>query len=296
LAGATGAINITNAVLTERSADCAAYDNTYESSVNDISRSLMFQGNVVMTAGAEACTLVSNNIPNHDFNDATARFANDVAEVQQTFSIPRRPQPAGAATALSQRLYNAVMLNGVPVDLLSVGCYRPDDPMADGDGNVAIGCSENDAWLLDPLGTEGKFGADAHNAHTQPDGSYHYHGNPNALFDDAPGPEGSPVIGFAADGFPIYGSHFVDPASGQLRKAVSGYTLKVGSRPSGDGNPGGTYDGLYVDDWEFAGAGDLDECNGMTVDGQYGYYVTDAYPWIISCLSGTPDDSFAKGR
>jgi hypothetical protein len=292
----SGTVDITDAVFTERDADCAAYDSTLVSDVNDLSRAMMFAGNVVISAGDDACTLTSNNIPNHDFNDDSARFANAVAEVQQNFSIPRHPQPAASPTPLSQRLYNAVMLNGVPVDLLSAGCYNPDSPMADADGNVAIGCSENDPWLLDPLGTETKFGADAHNAHTQPDGSYHYHGNPNALFDDSPGPEGSPVIGFAADGFPIYGSYFVDPDSGELRKAVSGYTLRQGERPESDVDPGGAFDGLYVDDWEFTGAGDLDRCNGMMVDGQYGYYVTDSYPWIIGCHSGTPDPSFVKGR
>ena len=41
-------------------------------------------------------------------------------------------------------------------------------------------------------------------------------------------------------------------------------------------------------------AGDLDECNGMTVDGAYGYYVTDQYPWVMACFQGTPDPSFRK--
>lgn len=289
-----GVIDITNAVLTDRAGDCAVYDSTLVASVNDLGRNMMFAGNVVITAGTESCELVSNNIPNHDFNDSSARFANDVAEVQQSFSIPRNPQLAGQPTALGQRLYNGVMLNGVPIDLLSAGCYRPDSAMADADGNVPIGCMENDPWLLDPLSTESGFGADAHNAHTQPNGSYHYHGSPNALFDDNPGPQGSPVIGFAADGFPIYGTYFLDPVSGEVREAISGYTLRPGNRPDGDGNPGGTYSGVYVDDWEFTDAGDLDECNGMTVDGQYGYYVTDSYPWIMACLSGTPDPSFSK--
>ena len=80
-------------------------------------------------------------------------------------------------------------------------------------------------------------------------------------------------IGYALDGFPIYGSYFLDPETGEVRKAISGYTLKEGERVEVDGlNPGGEYDGNYVQDWEFTDAGDLDECNGMTVDGQYGYY------------------------
>ena len=32
----------------------------------------------------------------------------------------------------------------------------------------------------------------------------------------------------------------------------------------------------------------------MTVDGQYGYHVTEAYPWVMSCFSGAPDASFRK--
>ena len=143
------------------------------------------------------------------------------------------------------------MLNGVVLDMLSAGCYKPTDSRADSNGNVQIGCNANAAWLIDPLGSETKFGADAHNALTQPDGTYHYHGNPLALFDDNPGLSGSPVIGFAADGFPIFGSYFLDPATNQIRKAISGYTLKVGSRPGPDDqNPGGEYDGclLYTSD------------------------------------------------
>ena len=68
------------------------------------------------------------------------------------------------------------------------------------------------------------------------------------------------------------------------------------TRPAGDDNPPGDYDGTYYDDYEFTGtAGDLDECNGMEVDGQYGYYVTDEFPYLMFCLSGTPDPSFGKG-
>lgn len=287
-------VDITNVIFDERSADCADYDNTYVSSVMDIQRALGFAGDVLMEAGVDDCTLTTNNIPNHDFNDLSASFATDVSEVPQNFVIARNPSAAASPTPLSQRTYNGVMLNGVPIDLLSAGCYDPTSPMADADGNVPIGCRETDPWLLDPLGPASDFGVDGHHAHTQPNGSYHYHGNPNAMFDDFPGPSGSPVIGFAADGFPIYGSYFLDPASGAVRKAESGYTLRAGTRPSSATDPGGSYDGTYVDDWEYTAAGDLDACNGMTVDGQYGYYVTDSYPWILGCLTGTPDDSFDK--
>lgn len=120
------------------------------------------------------------------------------------------------------------------------------------------------------------------------------------MYDDNPSNEGSPVIGFAADGFPVYGPYFFDNlGDGTVRKAVSGYTLKTESRgtksETAPYNPGGTPDGTYNNDWEWLGiTGDLDACNGMTVDGQYGYYVTETYPWVIKCLSGTPDESFGS--
>ncbi len=283
------AIDITNLIFTSTSPNCADYVNSYLSDVLDVTRSLGFDGSVQLTSDATSCTIVSNNIPNHDFNDLTANFANNVAEVGRNFTITRNPQLAANSSPLAQQFWDAVMLNGVVLDLLSAGCYNP----ATG-RNVAIGCNVNDPWLLDPLGPGMTFGVDEHNAHAQRDGSYHYHGNPMAMFDDNPGPNGSPVIGFASDGFPIYGSYFLDPNSGFIRKAESGYTLIAGNRPDTVNDPGGVYDGEYVDDWEFTDAGDLDECNGMMLNGQYGYYVTDTYPWILKCHSGTADQSFRK--
>ena len=66
-------------------------------------------------------------------------------------------------------------------------------------------------------------------------------------------------------------------------------------QPGEGGPPEGAYDGTYVDDYEYReGSGDLDECNGMTVNGTYGYYVTASYPWVLKCFRGTPDPSFNK--
>lgn len=134
------------------------------------------------------------------------------------------------------------------------------------------------------------FGADEHNARTQPDGVYHYHGNPLALFLNNNPDTLSPVIGFAADGFPIFGSYVSDAAG--VRLARSSYQLKNGIRPGGDG---GKFDGTFVDDWEcVAGSGDLDECNGMTQERIYGYVITETYPHVMACFMGTPDKSFKK--
>lgn len=296
------AIDITNAILEKRSADCGDYVGAYTANVTDEQNQTAFMSEVVITATEADCTVTSNSVPNHDFNDATAAFAGgqegaSISEVDAVRTVTRTPEFADEPTYISQEVKNAVFLNGVLLDIFSAGCYNPESADASEDGNVGIGCASDAAWLLDPLGTEAKFGADAHNAHTQPGGLYHYHGGPNALFDDNPGPDGSPVIGFAADGFPVYGSYFRDPNTGEVRQAVTGYTLREGSRGERSStNPGGAYTGEYNDDWEFTGAGDLDECNGMTIDGQYGYYVIDAYPWVVKCLRGTPHESFIQQR
>jgi hypothetical protein len=32
----------------------------------------------------------------------------------------------------------------------------------------------------------------------------------------------------------------------------------------------------------------------MTVNGNYGYYITNSFPWVIGCFKGALDDSFRK--
>ncbi|MCY6382566.1 YHYH protein [Hoeflea prorocentri] len=289
-------VDITDVILTNTSPDCADHVSTSVSEITDLQQERPLGGAVIITADEDGCTIRSNGIPNHNVGGGSRRnFPSPVAAIDHTFKIARNPQASEQINEIDHGSFDAVMLNGAVVDIQSAGCYRPTSPQANPQGNVLAGCRADDPWLLDPMSPLAGFAEDNHHAHTQPDGRYHYHGNPRALFDDDPGPDGSPLIGFAADGFPIYGSYFKDE-TGTVRKVKSGYTLKEGMRPSGDGNPGGAYDGLYRDDYEFTNAGDLDECNGMTVGGSYRYYVTDAYPWIVACLRGQPDRSFFKPR
>lgn len=286
-------VDIKDIILTNLSGDCADYVDVYSATVTDLKLNQEFVADVDVSDDGSACYITSNDIPNYDFNDDSAHWAEPIAEQELSFTIPRNPTIADSSTDLSILFYNAVMLNGVVLDQYSNGCYSPDDASADADGNIANGCGLSVDWRLNPLGKV-NFGTDSHNAHTQPGGLYHYHGNPMALFDPEETEQGSPVIGFAADGFPIYGPHYIDPATGEMLKATSGYTLKEGNRPTGDNSPGGTYDGTYIEDYEFTNAGTLDECNGMTINDQYGYYVTESYPYVMGCFKGTPDKSFFK--
>jgi len=284
----TNPTDITNAILTNKSANCADFVKKYASNVTDIQNDTDFQGSLEIKVLNGKCLFSSNIIPNHDFNDVTARFADVVQEQDLNLQITTAPSFSNSTTPLYMSDL-AIFLNGVTLDVLSAGCY--------GVGNGSIGCHDlSQPFRYEPLGTENKFGADAHNAHTQPGGKYHYHGSPLAMYDDTGSVE-SAVIGFAADGFPIFGPYFND--NGTIRKATSSYTLKVGTRAAvmhngTNYNPGGTYDGTYIDDWEYlAGSGDLDECNGMTLNGVYGYYITETYPYVIGCFKGTVDTSFS---
>jgi len=50
---------------------------------------------------------------------------------------------------------------------------------------------------------------------------------------------------------------------------------------------GGHHDGSFGSDFEFVeGSGDLDECNGITIDGIYLYLVTKEFPYVSRCLMG----------
>ncbi len=146
------------------------------------------------------------------------------------------------------------------------------------------------------------LGLDDNNAHVQPTGAYHYHGLPIGLMAKLGG-DGSRMllVGYAADGFPIYTSYghsIANDPNSPLKKIRSSYQLKKGERSDG---PGGKYDGRFTADYEYIkSSGDLDECNGrfgVTPEypqGIYHYYITDEFPQLSRFWRGTPDSSFYK--
>lgn len=276
-------IDISNAILTNQSPDCTDYAKKYSSTALDKRNNKRLTARLVISVDAEECVFSTNGIPNHTFHDTDKSFPHDVSAQSIEYRVPREPTFASEKTGLLLTQDNAMLLNGVKVDILAAGCF--------GVGDERTGCNDINAdWRFDPMYSESGFRVDTHNAHTQPNGAYHYHGNPNALFNSD---SVDVVVGFAADGFPIFSSFIED--NGNTRKIVSSFQLKNGSRPSGQGNPGGTYNGQFRDDYEYiSGSGDLDECNGATRNGSYGYYITDGFPYVLSCFKGTPNDSFNK--
>ena len=108
------------------------------------------------------------------------------------------------------------------------------------------------------------------------------------------------LIGYAADGFPIYEryGYTIKDLRSSIKVLRSSYQLKQGPRPNG---PGNRYDGTFVQDYHYvAGSGDLDECNGRTgvtlefLRGTYYYVITPEFPFIPRCFRGIPDDSFKR--
>ena len=160
----------------------------------------MFTGALTISAEENECVIKSNAIPNHNFNDGRSNLRNPVKPQNSEYRITTNPAITALPTPLALNQDNAVLLNGVKVDILAAGCFNV--------GNEKTGCTDaSQPWRFDPLHKASGFRVDSHNAHTQPDGAYHYHGPPNALYDST---AKYTVVGFAADGFPIFAGTITD--------------------------------------------------------------------------------------
>lgn len=144
--------------------------------------------------------------------------------------------------------------------------------------------------------------------HPAPDGTYHHHQNATCVYNVVPG-DPSPVVGYAFDGFPVYGpyAHANADGTGDVVRIRSSYRLRAittrTTLPDGTVLTPSQYGpavsaqyplGYYIEDYEYvAGLGDLDSYNGRFAktpaypDGIYGYYVTidstgaSAYPYSV---------------
>ncbi|MBP0016684.1 MAG: YHYH protein [Cyanobacteria bacterium SBLK] len=236
----------------------------------------------------------SDGIPDHQ----TGQFPNrgnphSISSQNHSFRVPLNPKQNNRPTSGNGMLFG-VAVNGIPFEPGTAEYWT-----ASGRRSGGRGAREAD-WNYEALSGQLNLGIDGNNAHVQPGGMYHYHGLPEGLIDNLGGD--LQLVGYAADGFPIYGAYGYqnakDPGSG-VRKMRSSYRLKSGRR---SGGPNGTYDGTFTQDFEYiAGLGDLDECNGRVgitpeyPQGIYHYYITEEFPFVSRCFRGIPDRSFRKG-
>ena len=227
----------------------------------------------------------ANGLPDHKPGEFPNRGnPNRISAQSYTFRVALKPQ-TNSTPRDGRGGWFGVALNGVP--------FEP------GTGEFWNGQRE---WNYEAKSGFINLGLDQNNAHVQPTGAYHYHGLPTGLMDKLGG-DGKKMllVGYAADGFPIYTSYGYSNATNAmsaLKKMRSSWQIKKGER---SGGPGGKYDGKFTSDYEYvSGSGDLDECNGrfgVTPEypqGIYHYYITDEFPQLARSWRGTPDASFFK--
>lgn len=198
--------------------------------------------NVIITHDATHIILESQGYPNHP----TAVYPNsgnpNRIEVQKfRFRLPLEPKLNDHVTRVPMGPIG-VALNGVVFF----------NPFEAGGMNAVEGYSE--VWLDSCCG------------HPEQRGVYHYHKYPVCVkspFKDD-GKQHSPVIGFAFDGFPIYGPY---EGAGQMAKDITGDRS-------------------------------LDVCNGHADDSRgYHYHVTPGkFPYVIGGYAGVPDSGNVQGR
>ena len=220
-----------------------------------------------LSATCEGDTLVveSNGLPHYAF---IAMTPNPLAERAWRYEVTRTPEVAATPTDLPLLGYAGFAVNGVP-------WYGPNeaefpDPYGDPIYNdIMDGCM-------------GHVGGDYHN---------------HALLvkcliesslvefpwnnDDPPNDEPSPIVGYAADGFPIYGPYGCTDAECQNVIEFKSSWVQTGD-PS-------TYAWDNHQYQEQAGEEYLDRCNGRVgPDGTYRYHTTATFPYILGCYAGTP--------
>ena len=258
--------------------------------------------------------LSGNGIPNHEVGTfPNPNNPNTISEqnVNETFTlcpvlVSDVGEPVGGPTGAI-----AYAINSVKFDPATAG--RCND---EGECSLAQGEGQ---WNIEALGHETfDFGDDMNHAHVQPSGEYHYHGMPELLIDLLGDDQSMTLIGWAADGFPVYARYGYAIANDSSSNVVSlqpSWRLKtepdegrpdtltalVGGPGQGTNNPNIPIPmGAFTQDFEYVqGLGDLDECNGRVgvtpefPGGIYHYMVTDEFPFFSRCLKG--DFSTAGG-
>lgn len=225
----------------------------------------------------------TNGMPNHK----TGKFPNEgnpnsISEQDRSYSFPLKPIHKGKSKWAREP---GVALNGIK--------FEPETA-------EAFVCETGERYRIEAFQSLVNLGLDSNHAHVQPSGAYHYHGIPTGLISLLDKGEDLILVGFAHDGFPIYFSKSGkykpsyqienETRTGDLCSYIT--PKKTIKKELKNTSP----DGTFVSDWKYvSGLGELDECNGITIKGQYMYFVTASYPYVGRCLMGEFKDSRPQG-
>ena len=154
--------------------------------------------------------IVSNGIPNHETGQFPNRGnPNSISAQRYEFRMTLTPKPA-AKPVPANHASLGVAVNGVPFEAGTAEFWNGDR-----------------AWNYEAKSGKIDLGLDQNDAHVQPGGEYHYHGMPTGLITALGGDSKMLLIGWAADGFPIYSSS----AAQKMRSRLSWLTRPRGSSP-----------------------------------------------------------------
>ena len=238
-----------------------------------------FGTQVTVTVGGASRTIETNALPDHTTGDfPNAGNPNTISAQDLRYEYTTEPEFAGEA---SSPLVIGVAVNGVK--------FEPGTA-------ESVSCASGETYRVEALQDIYNLGLDFNNAHVQPTGEYHYHGAPQLLTDAYALDDDLVLVGFAADGYLMYYSKSGAYQSGyQLVSAArtgTGCTASSALRVDGVEVHGTSPDGTFTSDWVWSDeAGDLDECNGGTIDGSYAYVITHEFPYISRCLNGDVGDA-----
>ena len=248
-----------------------------------------FQCEVSFSEQNNKMVIESNGIPNHDFlstlgccadeMDYTAYITmNPVNDTTGGHSSTNCPAAAGRWECAPDRGAVAIGVNGVPI-------YGPEE----GPGGDAVAL-HFDYFNEDRQPIELGWCA----GHSAGPNGYHYHYDANCIYwepgtgedmsdytlSKIPNDQHSPIVGWAFDGYPIYGMYGYG-ADGQTIQTVSSSYVIERTQEGGDQG----YNG--IDDWNYVdGIGDLDECNGRF--GPTPEFPEGIYHYVSTPVSGSP--------
>ena len=182
-------------------------------------------------------TITSDTYPDHELMTGITG-TNEQVPVPADYGAPIILMPTLDDTPLTRDAALGVAVNGVPIY-----DYTGGGEMAEAD--LAHHQAQHDTFQTGQL--------DVCGGHAGRGDDYHYHVKPTCMIEQMANREANPIIGWAFDGFPIYG----------------------------DDNP----DGSTI------AAGDLDVCNGQPDDTfGYRYHTSEGPPYIVQCLMGDVPD------
>jgi hypothetical protein len=196
-----------------------------------------FDGRVVVTCTDSHAIIQSDTYPDHDMMTGIVG-TNEQVPVPADYAAPVILSPTLGTSPLTRDAALGVAVNGVPIY-----DYTGGGEMSEAD--LAHHQTQHDTLLTAQL--------DVCGGHAGRGDDYHYHVKPTCMIAQMANAGDDAIIGWAFDGFPIFG----------------------------DNNP----DGSVIAE------GDLDVCNGQ-IDDTFGYryHTSSDAPYIVQCLMGVVTD------